>query len=195
VPTIADLAGMRLPYDADGSSAFSPAVRKRRTLRIPGRDFDFVVRVSGREWERRRRAVVARRLRMFGSGDSGFYDGIGPHQGLVGRTLDELRPAAAASVRGSLTKPGAWRKVRRSSGVVPVEVTGSFRGGRRGATRAIAVAVNGRVEAVGRTFYLDGDGVEHFAAIVPPSSLREGANDVRVFEVARGMRLRLAAQD
>jgi Sulfatase len=194
-PTIADLAGMRLPYNADGSSAFSRKVRKRRALRIPGRDFDFVVRISGREWERRRRKVVARRLRMFGSGDTGFYDGIGPNQALVGRSLDELRPVAAASVRGSLTNPGAWRNVRRSAGVVPVEVTGSFRGGRRGATRAIAVAVNGRVEAVGRTFYLDGDRVEHFAAMVPPSSLREGANDVRVFEVGRGLRLRLAARD
>lgn len=194
-PTIADLVNVPLPYRADGSSALSRTVRMRRTLRIPSRDFDFVVRISGREWERRRRAVVARRLRMFGAGESGFYDGIGPNRKLVGRAVDELPPASAASVRGSLAKPASWRNVRRASGVVPVQVTGSFRGRRRGATRAIAVAVNGRIEAVGRTFYLRGDPVEHFAAIVPEGSLREGGNDVRVYEVGRGLRLRLAARD
>ena len=193
-PTIADLAGMRLPYNADGSSAFSRAVRKRRTLRIPGRDFDFVVRISGREWERRRRAVVARRLRMFGAGDSGFYDGIGPNRELVGRSVAELRPAGAARLRGSLARAASWRNVRRASGVVPVQITGSLRGGRRGATRGVAVAINGRIEAVGRTFYLRGDPVEHFAAMVPEESLREGANEVRVYEVGRRMRLRLAAR-
>ena len=194
-PTIADLLNRRLPYRADGRSAFSRAVRKRRALRIPGRDFDFTVRISGREWERRRRAVVARRLRMFGSGETGFYSGIGPNSELVGEAVSELRTAGAAAVSGALVKPGAWRNVRRASGVVPVHVTGSFRGGRRGARRAIAVVVNGRVEAVGRTFYLHGDPVEHFAAMVPEASLREGRNDVQVFEVGRGSSLRLAAQD
>ena len=193
-PTIADLVGARLPYRADGRSALSRAVRKRRVLRIPSRDFDYVVRISGREWERRRRAVVARRLRMFGAGESGFYDGIGPNPELVGRTEDELRAAGAASVRGSLAKASSWRNVRRASGVVPVQVTGSLRGGRRGATRAIAVAINGRIEAVGRSFHLRGDPVEHFAVMVPEDSLREGANDVRVYEVGRGLRLRLAAR-
>jgi len=194
-PTIADLLNRRLPYRADGRSAFSRAVRKRRALSIPARDFDFTVRISGREWERRRQAVVARRLRMFGAGETGFYSGIGPNRDLVGQMVAELRTAGAAAVRGALVRPAAWRNVRRASGVVPVQVTGSFRGGRRGATRAIAVAVNGRIEAVGRTFYLRGDPVEHFAAMVPEASLREGRNDVQVFEVGRGASLRLAAQD
>jgi hypothetical protein len=193
-PTVADLANARLPYRADGKSAFSRTVRARRTLRIPSRDFDYVVRIGGREWERRRNEVVARRLRMFGSGDSGFYSGIGPNRELVGRTAGELR-VARAGVRGSLVKPASWRNVRRASGVVPVQVTGSFHGGRRGATRAIAVAVNGRIEAVGRTFYIKGDPVEHFAAMVPESSLREGDNDVRVFEVGSGPTLRLAVHN
>lgn len=193
--TVADLLNMRLPYKPDGHSAFSAAVRKRRTLRIPSRDFDFTVRISGREWERRRRAVVARRLRMFGSGDTGFFDGIGPHTELVGRPVEELRTAGASRVRGTLVNPAGLQRVRRASGVVPVEITGSLEGGKRGAKHDVAVAVNGRVEAVGRTFYLRGDRTEHFAAMVPEGSLREGRNDVDVYEVGRGTTLRLAARD
>ena len=85
--------------------------------------------------------------------------------------------------------------MRRASGVVPVEITGSLRGGRRGAKHDVAVAVNGRIEAVGRTFYLRGDRTEHYAAMVPESSLREGRNDVEVYEVGHGATLRLAARD
>jgi arylsulfatase A-like enzyme len=194
-PTIADLLNKRLPYRPDGKSAFSSTVRNRRTLRIPSRDFDFTVRISGREWERRRQAVVARRLRMFGSGDAGFFDGIGPNRELVGRTVDELRTAGAARVRGSLAGAAAWRRVSRASGAVPVEIAGDIRGARRGAKRDVAVAVNGRVEAVGRTFYLDGDRTEHFAMNVPEESMHDGRNDVQVFEVDRGPTLRLAARD
>jgi hypothetical protein len=193
-PTIADLLHVKLPYRADGHSAFSTVVRRRRTLRIPGRDFDFVVRISGREWERRRRAVVRRRLRMFGSGASGLYNGIGPHRQLVGRPVSELRSAAAGRVRAALVDPGELRHVRRSSGVVPVEITGNVRGGHPGATRGVAVAVNGRVEAVGRTFYIRGDPVEHFAVLVPEDTLHDGRNDVRVYEVGRGGALRLIAR-
>jgi hypothetical protein len=194
-PTIADLLHKRLPYRPDGHSAFSSTVRKRRTLRIPSRDFDFTVRISGREWERRRQAVVARRLRMFGSGDTGFFNGFGPNRELVGRTVDDLRTAGAARVRGSLVRPSDWRRVNRASGAVPVEITGDIEGGRRGAKHAVAVAVNGRVEAVGRTFYLDGDSTEHFAMNVPEASLHDGRNDVQVYEVGRGPTLRLAARD
>jgi hypothetical protein len=192
-PTIADLLNVRLPYRADGHSAFSGPVRNRRMLRIPGRDFDFVVRISGRAWERRRRAVVRRRLRMFGAGATGLYSGIGPNRGLVGRPLPELRTAGAALVRGAIVDRAELRNVRRASGVVPVEITGNIRGGRRGAKRDVAVAVNGRVEAVGRTFYIRGDPIEHFAVMVPEETLHEGRNDVQVYEVGRGSTLRLIA--
>ena len=59
-----------------------------------------------------------------------------------------------------------------------------------GRKREIAVAVNGTIEAVGRTFYLDGEPDETFAVVVPEWVLREGRNDVRVFEV-RGRRGKL----
>jgi hypothetical protein len=68
---------------------------------------------------------------------------------------------------------------------------GDVRGGRRGAKHDVAVAVNGVVRAVGRTWYLRGSRAEHFALNVPEESLREGSNDVQVFQVDRGGALHL----
>jgi hypothetical protein len=55
------------------------------------------------------------------------------------------------------------------------------------------VAVNGRIEAVGRSFYLAGDATEHYAVMVPEEALLEGANLVEVYEVTAGGALRLLA--
>jgi hypothetical protein len=56
------------------------------------------------------------------------------------------------------------------------------------------VAVNGVFRAVGRTWYLRGSRTEHFAMNVPEESLREGRNDVEVFQVDRGGVLHLLAR-
>ena len=84
------------------------------------------------------------------------------------------------------------RAVSARSLLLPTHIAGPMRGGRRGARRDIAVAVNGRIEAVGRTFYLRGSRQESFAVNVPEASLRLGRNAVEVYEVtARGRGLRL----
>jgi hypothetical protein len=74
---------------------------------------------------------------------------------------------------------------------VPAQIAGDLRGGKPAARRDIAVSVNGRIEAVGRSFHLTGDPTEHYAVMVPEESLREGRNRVAVFEVTKGGQLRL----
>jgi len=188
-PTIADVLGWKLGYRADGHSAFGPITRRRNSVTLTTRDFSAIVRVPGRRWEARRRAVVRRRLRQFGSGDlASLYTGIGPHRNLIGR---QAPSAARAAGRAALSEAGLFADVRRASGVVPTQITGDLAGGRAGATRDLAVAVNGRIEAVGRSFYLDGDRTEHFALMVPESALHEGRNSIELFEVAAGRLLAL----
>jgi hypothetical protein len=193
-PTIADVLNFRLPYRADGRSAFGRAVRRRRTVSLPTRDFSRRIRISARAYEGRRRAVMRRRRRHYGSGLTGLYSGIGPNRDLLGRSLSGLRTAGPGSVRGSLVGRRAYAAVRGSSLVVPAQVAGSLKGGRRGAKRDLAVAVNGRIEAVARSFYLRGDRREHFSAMVPENTLREGRNTVEVYDVRRGRLLRLLAR-
>jgi hypothetical protein len=55
--------------------------------------------------------------------------------------------------------------------------------------RDLAVAVNGRIQAVGRSFHLRGRPTEFFSMIVPESALRPGRNRVEVLEVGPGGRL------
>jgi Sulfatase len=191
-PTIAGVLDYRLGYRTDGRSAFSPAVRRRRTISLTTRDFSATVRISGRRWEARRRAVVRRRLRQFGSGDwATLYSGIGPHRELLGRRPDGVARASAGGIRGSIAAAGEFGHVRRAAGIVPAQIAGDLHGGGPGEKRDVAVAVNGRIEAVGRSFYLAGDGTEHYALMVPEESLHEGRNEVEVYEVTPGGALRL----
>src|SRR5215208_2994743 len=175
-PTIADVLGWKLGYRTDGHSAFGAITRGRHSVTLTTRDFSSIVHISGSRWEARRRAVVRRRLRQFGSGDiSTLFTGIGPHQDLIGQPAPT---ASRASVRASLTDPGLFADVDRASGVVPTQIAGDLTGGRAGAKRDVAVAVNGTIEAVGRSFYLDGDPTEHFALMVPESSLHDSRNTI-----------------
>ena len=75
--------------------------------------------------------------------------------------------------------------------MVPAQIAGDLHGGRAGAKRDLAVAVNGRIEAVGRSFYLTGDPTEHFAFMVPERSLHRGRNSVEVLQVSGSGGLRL----
>jgi hypothetical protein len=195
-PTIADLLGVRLGYRTHGRSAFSRAVRRRRAVAVTTRGFSGIVRITGRRWEARRRGVVRRRLRQLGWGDwASLYTGIGPHRQLVGRRVAGLARAAASGVRASIAQAEAFDQVRRPGGIVPAQVAGSVVGGgahRPG--RAIAVAINGRIEGVGRTFELAGRRGEHYAVNVPEAALANGRNVVEVFEITRRGELRALAR-
>ena len=127
------------------------------------------------------------KLRLFGSGDiRTLYTGIGPNRALLGRTVADLKPAGQGKVRASISGAANVRAVRASSLLLPAQIGGPVRGGKRGAKRDIAVAVNGRIEAVGRTFYLRGSRQENFAVNVPEASLKPGRNTVEIFQVSRG---------
>ena len=73
--------------------------------------------------------------------------------------------------------------MRRARGIVPCQVAGRIRGSDPSRERDIAVAVNGRIEAVGRSFHLVGEPVESYSVMVPEDSLRDGRNEIEVLEV------------
>jgi len=197
VPTMADILNRRLPYRAAGRSAFSRATRGRRFVRMIKRDFSGTITVSARSMERRRRALVRRRIALFGSGElRTLYTGLGPNRQLIGRTVAELRPAGIGRVRAAVVAAGDMRNVRPDSVVLPTQVAGPVYGGGPRSKRDLAVAVNGRIEAVGRSFYLKGSGQESYAVMVPEASMLPGRNAVQVFEVSKGGRsLRLIGGD
>jgi hypothetical protein len=126
---------------------------------------------------------VRRRLRHLGSGDwASLYASLGPNRGLVG---EDVAPARGASgTRATISLSRSFAHVRRSSGVVPCQIAGRIHGSGGRRRRDIAIAVNGRIEAVGRSFHLKGERVESYSVMVPEDALREGRNTVEVLEVA-----------
>jgi hypothetical protein len=81
------------------------------------------------------------------------------------------------------------RHVHPGDELLPTRVEGTLGRGRPGALRDLAVAVNGRVRAVGRSFRLRFRPDELFSFVVPEESLRPGRNTIEVFEVQPGGKL------
>src|ERR687897_263456 len=191
VATIADLLGSSVFYKQDGHSAFSAATRARKEFAIRTRDFAQVVRIGLPEMERRRALWRQRWARLFGTGiQSQLLYGdpwemayrIGPRPELLGRRVSALhvRPSL---LRAGLTNAGLFRDVSPGAKYFPTLITGPLRGVPFGEHRDVAVAVNGRIRAVGRSFDLWWKGREYFSFLVPESALRAGRNRIQVFEV------------
>ena len=72
-----------------------------------------------------------------------------------------------------------------TSPVFPARLTGQIEGG-GGTERDLAVAVNGRIWAVGRSFHLEDQRPEYFSLMVPDRALHAGRNSAELFEVQHG---------
>lgn len=184
LPTIADVLGLRLPERPSGVSALSDAVERRTHVKTMARDFSGWMRMGREEFERRKRDRLERKLAIFGTGADGpeRIFRVGPNQELLDRPVASIGVAGRSDARVELTDPGAYDAVDPDGPFVPIWVTGRVSGA--DARRDVAVAVNGVVRAVSNTFQLaTGRGGTLIAALIPPSSLRQGENDIDVYEV------------
>jgi hypothetical protein len=200
VPTMAGLLHIHVPWRTAGRSAFSAATRRRRQIVMPKRYFNGTIRIGLAEMLRRRATNIDRWSRAFGTGLSDSllirspWESVysaGSHPQLVGRPLSSLRVSRPGRTRATIAGHGLWRHVNPTSKAVPVQVAGWVLGNRGGVKRAVAVAVNGRIQATSRTFTLKGIPLETFSLIVPESSLRRGRNLVDVLAVGHGRSPRL----
>jgi hypothetical protein len=191
---VAELLGTRVWWKHDGRSVFSAEARRRNRLWMSRRDFSRVISRSKADFERRRHALRLWRAGKYGTGaESELLFGdpwasayrIGPHPELLGRAVPgSVAAAAGGRVHARLANAALLDDVEPSDQILPTRVTGRLPGTPRGAMRDLAVAVNGRIRAVGRSFHLDGRRMEFFSLIVPESALHPGRNRVQLFEVA-----------
>ncbi len=181
LPTIAkvtDTGGGRTfegrPLDEDRPDS-DPQVRNGR-LEKP-------LSMPYQEFLRQRDALVRSLSAAFGAGAAGLYR-LGPNAALIGTKAPKV--AAASATRAKIDTAKVFRRVRPGSGVLPAYVTGTTQ---VKAGSPLAAAVNGRVAAVGKAFSTP-EGTR-FAIMLPPKSLKRGANTVEVFAIAPGRRLAL----
>ncbi|HEY1358291.1 MAG TPA: sulfatase-like hydrolase/transferase [Thermoleophilaceae bacterium] len=201
LPTIAGIAGLRIPWHHAGRPVWDPSVRSRRGVRIVARDFSHSVTIGARHLLERRRANILRAWHLFGTGAEsrrlygspyGALYRVGPHPSLIDRKVSSVRGGTPSRAHVRLPDAHRWRAVDTRSPVLPVKVAGVITQPGHRTERDLAVAVNGRVRAVGRSVRLRGGHDELFSVLVPEHALRQGRNSVRVYEVTgRGSRLAL----
>jgi hypothetical protein len=190
LPTIADVLDVPVPAQADGHSAYAAMTRAREHVTLVRRDFSRLVSVGREEWVRSRAALARWRAGKFGTGASSeraFGDPwasayqIGPHPELLGDRVQAV--PRSGLVHAEMVNARLVNDVDPRGPLVPTRVVGRIEGGLPGEVRDLAVAVNGRVWAVGRSFHLRGRPAELFSLIFPERALRRGDNRLQLLEV------------
>jgi hypothetical protein len=175
LPTIADVLGISIPWEADGRSGFG----NEHTSRV---DVSGFVRPLASVLDARDKALL-RQIRLFGTGATmPVLFGVGPERSILGRSLSRLRVVGAGSASAEIdAKPLALlRSLPKGSRFYPSQVTGRVSG--LGAGRPVAIAVNGRIAGTSTT--IDSAGAIRFSILVPEELLHVGRNPVRVFAVS-----------
>ena len=176
-PTVADVLGIELPWRADGQSildrsgrrqskqVYFDSARSRRSLSPDGPDM---------------RPALAWKLSMFGTPGNKYRvprpEAFGT---LVGKRLAELK-VHEGDDRVRVDFLGEYQQVDLTDVEVPFDVAGRFERTGGDGQRHVAVAVNGVVQAVTRTW---ADAPDQWLATPPLESWRDGSNDLEVLVV------------
>lgn len=166
-PTVADLLGFALPWNADGVSLFGPDPQRTETT-TTGPSSSATFGVEGEEVL----AVAGRNAEWFPTGDP--YELRPPEApDLVGEPISALT-AINEAVRIIVDRLTAYEDVDPEGDRVPARITGRVLGLPEGEETLVAVSVNGVIEAVVRSYH--DRGRSGFQAMIPPERFRLGSN-------------------
>ena len=192
VPTIAERLGTEVHWRHDGVSMFSKASRERELMSLRTRDFSRLVRIGRDALERRRATNRERWAELYGTGASSkaaFGDPwaeayrIGPHTELLDRRVSSLTVLPGEGIDAEVRNGALVANVSTSGELIPTRVTGRLFGAPPGEERDVAVAVNGRIRALTRSFHLWRANREYYSMLVPENALRDGFNRLELYEV------------
>ena len=189
LPTIAGLLGTKLELSVDGRPMFDASLPERteKTLIVPDGRRSIPATVVDD-------VSAARELRArFGAGnDPEAMFRIGPHAELVGQHVESLPAEPGPGAELELIRSGTHYSEDRDE-LAPCYFEGRVVRPKISAQPAcLALAVNGVIHAVTRTYQLDGFR-DRWAAMVPESAFHVGQNDVQFYVVSgEAPNLRLA---
>ena len=174
LPTIADVIDADLPGDVDGVSLLGPSPNRQDTTTI-GPTGSATYGIVGDE----KLAVAERIESWFPDGDpwvlrpEGSPDLVG-----VAVDVDALEPS---SIVGQIREEELYLDVESSAPVIPARI-GAILSGDVDGSEFVAVAVNGTIGAVTRSYVLDGEVA--LLAMVEPHNFVDGANRVDLLEIS-----------
>jgi hypothetical protein len=188
-PTVADALGVELPWRADGTSLLDPVHPERESKRMffDGARHSRFYAATGPDIG----PALRRKLEIFGGTENLYRVPRPPRFGeLVGHPVDQLRVAEGGG-DVEVESVSLFTHVNLKSDAVPFDVAGRLQRQPSGKTPAyVAVAVNGTIQAVTRTWAND---PRKWLATPPLDAWHDGRNNVAIFVVekdARGPLLR-----
>ncbi|MGZ4256370.1 MAG: sulfatase-like hydrolase/transferase [Gaiellaceae bacterium] len=178
VPTIAKVLGVRIPWHVDGKPLVGRRLARDGTVEVRLGDGTVQTAPLSKLLARRHQALL-RQLSIFGSTPASIYR-IGSDSDLIGQPLSRLPVEPSENAGVDLDGRELLNVVDRRTDLLPAWIQGGLTG-EHGKDEEIAIAVNGRIEAMTRTFQgVDGTG---FGGMVPESSLHNGRNAVTILVV------------
>jgi hypothetical protein len=191
VPTVADLLGIKVPWEMDGVSqagAEEPRTRKEKWFfSKPGVRQVF----PGPENQAKALQGVTDRLLQPADGYTGWFQ-FGPHGDLVGRKASQVGIESAGAGSAKVEKLAEYAHVDPGSGTVPAQVAGQVSLAAGVPSRpVVAVAVNGVIAGVSETFreVRDAQGSQpkgppdKFSAIAMDTLFKKGDNRLELFVI------------
>jgi len=178
LPTVADVLGIDVPWAVDGVSLFSDDRPVRTESTIEGTVGTFTFGVDGSEAI----AIAARKVDDFGA--DGPY-GLAPdgYADLLGVATSALQIVDSEAFRSLRTSEGTYADVDLEAPALPTWYRGVLQTPYDGyRDQIVAVAVNGKVAAITRTYLSDSDNTS-FGMMIPPSYLVDGRNEIEVLLV------------
>jgi hypothetical protein len=182
LPTLADFLDAKVPWETDGHSMLSPSFteRKMKVAYSKKKKDKFVFGPSIDE----KYDTLKRKLNLFGSGSEpdGLYK-IGPHKALIGQEAAQAGISGKEGGTVELNQASSYENVDPNAAFVPAQVSGYIEIDRaEDASIDLAIAINGTIRAVTRTFKT-ASGRKKFSAVVPESIFQAGQNRAEVFVV------------
>jgi hypothetical protein len=200
LPTLADYAGVRLPWEVDGRSVLAPprsTTAKTWYTKVREDGPPEVITVNGeagRAAALRGSLPIRRSAHAELGGEPGrYFDPLRLRDDLLGQTLSGLQvlPGNGSVAIKNLEEFG---DVDLASGEVPALVVGEPPAG-VSAGSLLALALNGRIGAVAEVAPEGKDQARRFAGVLPGQLFKNGANELQVLLVERGRLRRLPLAD
>jgi len=188
VPTIADHLGTEVPWGVDGRSLLGRPRPNgpRRFLEISNPDVSKPPsEAKYRRWdgvEGFQRVLASRAASAGGDPALRVYKGFSEFGDLVGQPAGPFVDPAAPARNGSVGEAGKFTDVFPDADPAPWTLFEGRADGKGG--REIAITVNGTVASITQSYDDVFFGDSAFAAVLPPSLFKRGANDIQMYVIA-----------